>query len=71
MPECWVGEILYLCTNFPHSIFGISSNGRTEAFEAFNRGPTPCIPARRKTTVFERLFFVHELGYRESEGVAI
>ncbi len=26
---------------------GISSNGRTEAFEAFNRGSNPCIPALR------------------------
>lgn len=25
---------------------GISSNGRTEAFEAFNRGSNPCIPAK-------------------------
>ena len=27
---------------------GISSNGRTEAFEAFNRGSNPCIPALRQ-----------------------
>ena len=32
--------------NFLNIEFGGSSNGRTEAFEAFNRGPTPCPPAK-------------------------
>lgn len=29
---------------------GVSSNGRTEAFEAFNRGSNPCTPAFRRYT---------------------
>ena len=39
-----------LCNSFKS--IGISSNGRTEAFEAFNRGSNPCIPAR-KITIFD------------------
>ncbi len=31
---------------------GGSSNGRTEAFEAFNRGPNPCPPACERSEVW-------------------
>ena len=33
------------CDIFSEYFIGISSNGRTEAFEAFNWGSNPCIPA--------------------------
>jgi hypothetical protein len=31
---------------------GRSSNGRTEAFEAFNWGSIPCLPAKKSVTIF-------------------
>ena len=34
-----------------HSYIGRSSNGRTEAFEAFNLGSIPSLPAKRNSRV--------------------
>ena len=46
---------MLFCTivEFVTYYIGVSSNGRTEAFEAFNRGSNPCTPA-------EFVFFASE-----------
>ena len=53
----------YNHTEHKRTYIGISSNGRTEAFEAFNWGSNPCIPALEKKKHLQESVRTYRTGF--------